>query len=36
MIRRSSPSSPAQKFIPVKNEDYAPIEEVGKTTGLLN
>src|SRR3954454_10016283 len=24
------------KFIPAKNEDYAPIEEVAKTTGLLN
>src|SRR3954469_6007904 len=24
------------KFIPAKNADYAPIEEVGKTTGLLN
>ena len=24
------------KFIPAKNEDYAPIEEVAKSTGLLN
>ena len=24
------------KFIPAKNSDYAPIEEVAKTTGLLN
>ena len=24
------------KFIPAKNEDYTPIEEVAKTTGLLN
>src|SRR3954464_10194744 len=24
------------KFIPAKNEDYAPIEEVARTTGLLN
>ena len=24
------------KFIPAKNEDYAPMEEVAKTTGLLN
>jgi phosphonate transport system substrate-binding protein len=24
------------QFIPAKNEDYAPIEEVAKTTGLLN
>ena len=24
------------KFIPAKNADYAPIEEVAKTTGLLN
>lgn len=24
------------RFIPAKNEDYAPIEEVAKTTGLLN
>jgi phosphonate transport system substrate-binding protein len=24
------------KFVPAKNEDYAPIEEVARTTGLLN
>ena len=24
------------KFIPAKNSDYAPIEEVGKVTNLLN
>jgi hypothetical protein len=24
------------KFIPAKNSDYGPIEEVGKATNLLN
>ena len=34
--RRSSASSPGRSSSRAKNADYAPIEEVGKTTGLLN